>query len=69
VPQRYKTLAAYFEQTGKSKRSLAQRLEVSESYVSLIAAGKRQPSLSLALRIESMTGVPAEALVSQAVAS
>jgi transcriptional regulator with XRE-family HTH domain len=62
-------LAAYFEQTGKSKRSLAQRLEVSESYVSLIAAGKRQPSLSLALRIESMTGVPAEALVSQAVAS
>lgn len=68
MAQKYRTLADYFKQTGKSKRSLAKRLDVSESYVSLIAAGKRQPSLAVALRIESLTGVPAEALVSEAVA-
>lgn len=70
MAQKYRTLAAYFEKTKKSKRSLARRLNVSDSYVSLIAAGKRQPSLKMAFRIEAMTGVPAASMVSsEAVAS
>jgi transcriptional regulator with XRE-family HTH domain len=68
VAQRYRSLADYFERTKKSKRSLAKRLGVSESYVSFIAAGKRQPSLAVALKIEALTGVPAASLVSEAVA-
>ena len=58
------TLSDFFEKTGETHDALAERLGVSRSYVSLIAAGKRQPSLSLALRIESVTGVPIAALVS-----
>ena len=69
VRQRYRSLADYFEQTGKTQESLAVRLEVSRSYVSLLASGERQPGLRLALRIASITGVPVEALVSQQVAS
>ncbi len=69
MAKKYRSLADYFTGTGERKRALARRLQVSESYVSLIAAGKRQPSLSLALRIESLTGVPASALVSEAIAS
>lgn len=45
--------------------AIARQLEVSAAYISLIAAGKRQPSLGLALRIEELTGVPAAALVAQ----
>lgn len=63
--RKFKTLAAYFEGPPKrSKRALAKRLGIHESYVSFIASGKRQPSLDLALEIEALTGVPASALVS-----
>jgi len=61
-------LADYFKRTGQSKRALAKELGVSESYISFISAGKRQPSLALALRIESITGVPAASLVPEAAA-
>lgn len=68
MAQKYRTLADYFEQTGKSKRSLARRLNVSESYISHIAAGRKQPSLGIALRLAEATGVPVSSLVSEAVA-
>lgn len=61
--QKYRTLADYFEQTGKSQTSLAVKLQISRSYMSLLVSGSRQPALDLALRIEAMTGVPASALV------
>lgn len=67
--RKYKTLADYFEQTGKTQDSLAERLGVSRSYVSLLTSGERQPGLALALRIETITGVPVEALVAQERAS
>jgi len=69
VKQRYRTLADYFEQTGTSQIALARKLKVSKSYISLLASGERQPSLSLALRIEALTGVPASSMVSEAIAS
>jgi transcriptional regulator with XRE-family HTH domain len=68
VAQKYRTLADYFEQTGKSKRALAKRLNVSESYISHIAAGRKQPSLAIALAIAQATGVPAAALVREVAA-
>lgn len=68
VARKYKTLADYLEQTGKTQDSLAERLGVSVSYVCLLVSGRRQPSLPLAIRIEAATGVPVEALVSRAVA-
>lgn len=68
MAKRYQTLADYFKRTGQSKRALAKELGVSESYISFISAGKRQPSLALALRIESITGVPAASLVPEAAA-
>jgi transcriptional regulator with XRE-family HTH domain len=63
VKQRYRSLAAYFEQTGSPQIELARALGISKSYISLLVAGERQPSLELALRIEKLTGVPASALV------
>ena len=63
MPQRYRTLADYFNQTGDTKEAIAEKLDISRSYVSLIASGDRQPALRLALRIAKLTGVPVESLV------
>jgi transcriptional regulator with XRE-family HTH domain len=68
VPRKYKTLSDYFEQTGDSQQALANKIGVTRSAVCQWAAGKRQPSLHLALRIETLTGVPAESLISREVA-
>jgi transcriptional regulator with XRE-family HTH domain len=61
-PQRYRSLADYFIQTGRTQESLASKLGVTPAYISLLTSGSRQPGLKLALRIEAMTGVPVEAL-------
>ena len=63
VRQRYRTLNDYFEQTGETHQSLADRLGVTAAYVSMMRAGKRQPSLGLALKLHEETGVPMEALL------
>lgn len=62
------SLAEYVARTGIKHAALAKKLGVSRSYVTLLIAGQRQPSLTLALRIEAKTGVPATALVTEAVA-
>ena len=70
VRPKFRTLAKYLETT--TQDALAKKLGVSRSYISFLASGKRQPGLKLALRIEAVTGVPAEALVAherEAVAS
>jgi transcriptional regulator with XRE-family HTH domain len=61
-PQRYRSLADYFIQTGRTQESLASKLGVTPAYISLLTSGSRQPGLKLALRIEAMTGLPVEAL-------
>lgn len=64
--QKPRSLAEFLDRDGApTQEALAKRLNVTPSYVSMIAAGKRQPSLRLAFRIETLTGVPAESLVSR----
>lgn len=66
-----RTLAEFFDrENAPTQDAIAEKLKVTPAYVSMIAAGKRQPSLRLALKIEKLTGVPAESLVqSEAIAS
>lgn len=70
-PQRYRTLADYFEQTETKQAPLARRLHISKTYMSMLVAGDRQPSIALALKIELETGVTMPVLKSmrEAVAS
>lgn len=65
MERRYRTLADYFEQTGKPYRELADRLGITPVYVALLVRGRRTPSLPMALRIQEMTGVPVETMVEE----
>jgi len=57
-------LATYLKNTaGATQGSLAQRVGVSRSYMSLLVSGKRQPGVPLALRLEAATGVSVKALI------
>lgn len=42
----------------KTQEWLADQLGISKSYLSMILAGKRRPSLPLAIALEDKTGVP-----------
>lgn len=50
-------LAAFMEKRGKTQDWLAEQLGVTASYVSLLLAGKRTPSLDIATKIERITGI------------
>lgn len=63
MERRYRTLADYFEQTGKTHQELADQLGVTRFYVTLLSHGQRTPSLPMALRIQRLTGVPVESMV------
>lgn len=58
----YRSLAEYFEKTGELQEDFAAALDISAGYVSLIAAGKRRPSLTLALLIAEKANIPIESL-------
>jgi transcriptional regulator with XRE-family HTH domain len=64
VRPKYRTLAEYLDKTNTTQDALAEQLQISRSYVSLLASGERRPGLRLALRIEALTGVPVSALAS-----
>ena len=57
------TLRAYFRATHTSQRALARLLDVSQSTLSMLAAGKRTARYPLAVRIATITGVPIKALM------
>lgn len=59
---RYRDLGEFFKGTGRTQEDVAATLGISQSHLSLIARGLRNPSLSLALEIERETGVPVESL-------
>lgn len=59
-------IAAHLKRERKSQSALARDLSISRSYLSLIVAGKRQPSLSVALRLEEATGIPARSFLKAA---
>jgi plasmid maintenance system antidote protein VapI len=65
VKRRYDSLNEFLEATGKTQGWLASELRISRSYVSLLVSGQRQPALSLALEIATLTGVALESLVSE----
>lgn len=56
------SLAAWLEQSGTTQTELAEQLGVVPSHISMLVSGDRTPSLDLAIRIESLTGVPVLAL-------
>lgn len=66
VTKKYRSLAEYLDKTETTHDALAVRLGVTRAYVTMLAGGRRQPSLPMALRIERETGVPAASLVTAA---
>jgi plasmid maintenance system antidote protein VapI len=63
VKQRYRSLAAYFEQTERPQVDLARELGVSKGFVSMLVNGDRKASPALAMRIAEVTGVNLASLV------
>jgi len=48
---------------GHTQRWLAQQLDVTPTYVSMILNGRRTPSLLIAKHLEDLTGIPAVAFL------
>ena len=61
--KRYRSLSAFFEQTGTTHAHVARALGVSQSAVSLWRKGRRFPQSQTALRLAKLTGVPLEVLL------
>lgn len=59
----YPNLATYLEETGTTQAELAERLGLSQGYLSRLIRGLQQPTLDLALVIARMTRIPIESLV------
>lgn len=59
----YRNLIEFFEKTGTTQEELAAELGISSPYMSMIANGRRQPALDLALKIVERANVPLETLV------
>jgi transcriptional regulator with XRE-family HTH domain len=55
-----KNLREYFEQSEESQRQFAERMGLSQGYVSRLAAREITPSLPVAIRIARATGIPVE---------
>lgn len=59
----YSNLSQYFEKTGDTQQSLAERVGVAQSHISRIVNGSAEPSLELALRIAEFANIPVESLL------
>jgi transcriptional regulator with XRE-family HTH domain len=53
-------LAAYRHRSRMRQNELADLLGLTDSYLSQILSGRRRPGLDIAVRIETLTGVPVE---------
>jgi transcriptional regulator with XRE-family HTH domain len=60
----YPDITSYMEGTGTTQAQVAAILGRSQPFISKIRRGLTQPSLSEALRISRVLGVPVESLVS-----
>ena len=58
-----KTIDGYLKQTKTTAKQLAERLGISDSYMSMLRLGKRRPSPQLAQKIEAVTGIPFKTLL------
>lgn len=59
----HRNLREYFEQTGETQSAFAERLGLSQGYVSHLVAGGRLPSLEVALRVAAAADIPVESLL------
>ena len=50
------TVADWLTETDTTQAALAAALGVSKAYVSMLAGGRRVPSLAVALRVQAATG-------------
>ena len=58
-----KRVRAYSKRSGKSQNQIAKDLGISAAHLSFVLRRMRVPSRSLAVAIETMTGVPARAFL------
>lgn len=69
TPRHYKSRRAYasltdfFQQTGIRQRDIAEDAGITETHLSNIIAGKRTPSLKIAIELCRLTNVPVEAML------
>lgn len=56
-------LALWFARSGYTQRAVATVLGITDGHMSSLVAGNRSPSLSLAIRISDLTGLPVQELV------
>jgi predicted transcriptional regulator len=63
------SLAKYMDDNKVSDGKLAAQLEVSRPYVTRLRHGLRQPSLKVASKLETITGIPAVQFLNPAVKS
>ncbi len=63
-------LKLHIASSGRSRKDWAEDLGISRSFLSLLEAGQKRPSLELAVRIERATGgaVPVQSWVQEDVA-
>ena len=59
----YKPIKEYLINKHLSPKQLAAKLDISESYMSMLRLGRRRPSPDLAQKIEAVTGVPFKRLL------
>lgn len=64
VNRTYPNLAAFVKDYEGTQEALAEELQISQSYLSMLMRGERQPSLPLALRIAERARIPLESLLS-----
>ncbi len=58
-----KTIGEYLERTDQTESALAARLGISQAHLNEIKNGKKRPSAKLAVKIESITGIPFRVLL------
>ena len=56
----YRDLAHYLKATGTSQAKLAAEVGTIQSVISMIAAHRRRPSYTMAVKIVRVTGIPFE---------
>lgn len=62
----YPSLTAYFQENEETQAQVADELEISYAYMSMLKWGLRQPPLDLALKIARRCNVPLESLLRKA---
>lgn len=58
----FRSLRAYFEETGRFQNDVANAADITEAHLSNIMAGRVCPSLGIAVKLSELTSVPVEAL-------